>query len=43
MPPQGLGLQDRLLDTGLGPWTEPQPYAVLFDDVAVIEVSRRRA
>lgn len=36
-PPQGLGIRGRLLDSGLGKWTVPAPYATLFDDVAVVE------
>jgi len=37
MPPQGLGIRGRILDSGLGPWTLPVPYAALFDDVVVVE------
>lgn len=36
-PPQGLGIRDRLLDSGLGFWPRPEPYSVLFGDVAVVE------
>ncbi len=36
-PPQGLGIRNRLLDSGLGFWPRPEPYSVLFDDVAVVE------
>jgi hypothetical protein len=36
-PPQGLGLRDRILDSGLGTWTQPVPYSTLFGDVVVIE------
>ena len=36
-PPQGLGIRGRLLDSGVGLWTRPVPYSILFDDVAIIE------
>src|SRR5689334_19884191 len=36
-PPQGLGIRGRILDSGLGFWPRPEPYSVLFDDVAVVE------
>lgn len=36
-PPEGLGIRGRLLDSGLGKWRVPEPYSILFDDVAVIE------
>jgi hypothetical protein len=36
-PPEGLGIRYRLLDSGLGYWTVPKPYTVLFDDVMIIE------
>lgn len=36
-PPQGLGIRGRLLDSGLGKWPVPTPYANLFDDLAIIE------
>ena len=36
-PPQGLGIRDRLLESGLGLWKKPEPYSVLFGDVVVIE------
>ncbi|TWI01664.1 hypothetical protein IP90_02223 [Luteimonas cucumeris] len=36
-PPQGLGIRGRLLDSGLGLWTLPTPYSILFDDVAYVE------
>jgi hypothetical protein len=35
-PPEGLGIRGRLLETGLGPWRMPAPYAVLFDDVVLV-------
>ena len=37
MPPQGLGIRGRLVDSGLGWWPLPTPYSNLFDDVVVIE------
>ena len=36
-PPQGLGIRDRLLDSGLGLWTLLPPYSNPFDDVAIVE------
>jgi hypothetical protein len=36
-PPEGLNLQDRLLDTGVGEWAVLDGYTVLFDDVMVLE------
>jgi hypothetical protein len=36
-PPQGLGIRNRILDSGLGFWAQPAAYSILFDDVAVIE------
>ena len=36
-PPQGLGIRNRLLDSGLGFWPQPAAYSVLFDDVAIVE------
>ena len=37
LPPQGLGIRGRLLDSGLGMWRVPEPYSILFDDVAFVE------
>ncbi len=36
-PPQGLGIRNRILDSGLGFWPQPAAYSVLFDDVVIIE------
>jgi hypothetical protein len=36
-PPEGLGIRGRLFESGLGLWTAPAPYSVLFDDVALVE------
>ncbi len=36
-PPEGLGIRDRLFESGLGLWPAPAPYSVLFDDVVIIE------
>lgn len=36
-PPEGLGIRDRLLDSGLGLWPLPEPYSILFDDIVIIE------
>lgn len=36
-PPEGLGIRNRLLDSGLGLWTVLDPYTNIFDDVVVIE------
>lgn len=36
-PPEGLGIRGRIFESGLGLWTRPAPYSVLFDDVAIIE------
>jgi len=34
--PEGLGQSNRLLNTGLGYWSFPAPYSVLFDDVVLV-------
>lgn len=36
-PPEGLGIRGRLFDAGLGFWPTLAPYAVLFDDVVIVE------
>jgi hypothetical protein len=36
-PPQGLGIRNRILDSGLGFWVRPEPYSILFDDVVIVE------
>ncbi len=36
-PPQGLGIRDRLLDAGLGPWAVPAAYSNPFGDLAIVE------
>jgi hypothetical protein len=36
-PPEGLGIRNRIFDSGLGMWPLPKPYSVLFDDVVIIE------
>ena len=36
-PPQGLGIRNRILDDGLGFWTEITPYTNIFDDIVTIE------
>ena len=36
-PPQGLGIRNRILDSGLGRWTVLNPYTNIFDDVVNIE------
>jgi hypothetical protein len=36
-PPQGLGIRNRILDSGLGHWNTPAGYTNIFDDVVNIE------
>ena len=36
-PPQGLGIRNRILDSGLGDWTVLARYTNIFDDVVNIE------
>ena len=35
--PQGMGIRNRILDSGLGRWTMLAPYRNIFDDVVNIE------
>ncbi len=35
--PEGLGIRDRIFQSGLGFWPEPKPYARVFDDILFVE------
>lgn len=35
--PEGLGIRDRIFESGLGFWPEPKPYARVFDDIVFVE------
>ncbi len=35
--PEGLGIRDRLFQSGLGFWQEPKPYEKVFEDVVFVE------